>query len=127
MAKSQLTLNGSSFSISKRQLIMQCDLFKKNPSLLEIPYSVRSYVSTSSLEAFLSAIDDNQIEVGSSNCGDLSALSGEFGFSGLQEILSAFQSSQPHFNSKSSELLSRIAILEKRTNFTETGERPALR
>jgi hypothetical protein len=40
-----LVHEGETFSVLKRQLIVNCELFEDNPTLLATPYRVRSPVS----------------------------------------------------------------------------------
>jgi hypothetical protein len=111
--QAQLILNGSKFSHGKRQLILQCTLFENHPNLLDSPYSVRSRVSASSFESFLSSVDGTPIAITASNYTDLMTLSAELSYSGLRESLSAFDPSQAHCHPESLKLLSRITLLEE--------------
>jgi uncharacterized small protein (DUF1192 family) len=113
MAKAAIVLNGSTFSVGKRLLVVACDLFENRPGLLESPYQIRSRVSTASFQLFLSAIESKPITVTESNHADLAALSNEFGFSGLAEQLSAFGPLSNASDLESSEFLSQVRELEE--------------
>jgi hypothetical protein len=95
MAKSQLVLNGTTFSVGTRLLVLNCNLFESNPGLLGAPYLLRSRVSTSSFQLFLSALDGESITISESNQSDLTDLCDEFGYSGLSDQLAAFIATHP--------------------------------
>jgi hypothetical protein len=112
MAQTQLILKGTSFSIRKRLLMMACDLFEKQTSLLDSPYQVQSRVSTSSFQVFLASLEEKPIVITKTNYSDLVALSQEFGSSSLKQSLTVFEESQGLCNTSSSDLLSRVCELE---------------
>jgi hypothetical protein len=112
MAQTQLILNGTSFPIRKRLLMMACDLFEKQTALLDCPYQVQSRVSTSSFQVFLTSLEEKPITVTKTNYSDLVALSQEFGSSGLKRSLTTFEESQGLCNTTNSAVLSRVCELE---------------
>jgi hypothetical protein len=67
MAAAELLLNGSSFSIDRQRLAMECRLFEKSPNLLDGPYAVKSRVSIESFHAFLCALTGRPMEVTQAN------------------------------------------------------------
>jgi phage shock protein A len=113
MSTTTLIVNGASFQVSKRRLMMSCDLFERQTSLLDSPYAVRSSVSTPSFETFVSAIEGKPVTITPENYGDLVSLCSEFIFDGLTSSLSSFQSSQNPTDAERSSLLTRIAELEE--------------
>jgi uncharacterized coiled-coil protein SlyX len=112
MSTTKLILNGKSFKVQKHKLMATCDLFEQNTSLLDSPYHVRSVVSTSSFEQFLSALDSKAIDISNSNYRALCELCNEFVFSGLNPSLSAFDLSRLAAQLEHSELVTRVAKLE---------------
>jgi uncharacterized coiled-coil protein SlyX len=110
--KTRLRLGETRVSVDRRALIESCDLFGKNPILLEREYCVHSSVSNTVFVNFLSAIESGSIEVTAANGSDLFGLSVEFGFKGLFSKVAAFQGSE-------SELQSRLCILEERSALRE--------
>jgi hypothetical protein len=76
---------------SSQLLVHNCDLFRNNPTLITIPYTVKSKVSVSELRTFLKSVEGVAIPMNKDNIKGLSELSMEFGFGGLTSILSEFR------------------------------------
>jgi hypothetical protein len=56
MTETLFIANDATFSLRKQELMRSCSLFATHPELLSTAYSVRSQISTSSLEDFISAL-----------------------------------------------------------------------
>jgi hypothetical protein len=100
-------------SVNRSSLIESCDLFAKNPILVETDYCVHSSVSEAVFLDFVSTIENGAIEVTAANRARLLALSTEFGF---KRLLSEFD-----FGRVGSEweLKSRLCSLEERSALRE--------
>jgi hypothetical protein len=79
--------------ISCRNLVHKCDLFADNRGLITIPYQLKSDVSIETFNLFISALEDNVVQITNGNFHELSKLSEEFGFSEMLANLSAFRQS----------------------------------
>jgi hypothetical protein len=75
MAMSQLVANETPFSVSTRFLVLSCNLFESNA------YHIRSGVSTSSFQLFLSALEGESVTINESKQADLTFLGNEFEYS----------------------------------------------
>jgi hypothetical protein len=53
---SALVHEGKTFSVLKRQLMVNCDIVEDDPTLLMRPYQVKSQVSAANCELFVKAI-----------------------------------------------------------------------
>jgi hypothetical protein len=100
--------------VKKHQLINNCDLFKRDPSLLDSGYRVRSEVSTLSCTTFVSALKGQAITISIENHKDLLFLCEEFCFESLRSILSTFESSEKSNFSDHSNFQTKIAKLEEK-------------
>jgi len=69
-----------------------CSLFLRDPTLLTMPYDVRSPASLAVVREFIAAIDGSFPEINSSNISELTLLCDEFGFQALKEKLTEFSS-----------------------------------
>jgi hypothetical protein len=77
--KATFIVNGETFEIPKKDLVLRCGTFR-SPILLGAPYEVRSPVRTESFRAFITAICGVAPPVTSSNYNDLILLCKEFDF-----------------------------------------------
>jgi hypothetical protein len=90
---STLLLNGTPFTLPRRLLFTQCELFETEPGLLSKPYKVKSASSPEAFQLFLDLLQGTEIEVTEPTCQALSSLSQEFGFAELSEKVAAFRAS----------------------------------
>jgi hypothetical protein len=90
MSETQLFLDGKSFKVKKFHLMDNCDLFKRNVSLLDSGYRVCSEVSLLSFGDFVSALEGRSITIPNENHEDLRSLCEEFRFEGLTSQLLNF-------------------------------------
>jgi hypothetical protein len=74
-------------------LISQCDLFGDDPGLAAVPCHLKSRVSVSDFQEFVSALEDTTVKVTNNNVKGLSRLCEEFGFRDLSAQLSHFRES----------------------------------
>jgi hypothetical protein len=105
------------FSISARLLIVKCDLFLDDPTLIAFPYNVKSQVSFAVFREFVSALEGTTITIRNSNFSALSQLCDEFGFRELAEELGQFRDSEKfkkQMTTEDSEARMRLSILEER-------------
>jgi hypothetical protein len=87
----ELLLGRERFSVATILLCQTCEKFSKG-----IPthyYNVESEVSSTSFRDFLEAVAGTRIEITTENVSDLSKLSTEFEFSGLEQSMSLFRES----------------------------------
>jgi serine/threonine protein kinase len=87
-------------------------LFKRQPRLLDSPYQVKSRVSTSSFREFLSAVNNQPVDISESNYGELSQLCQEFEFSGLDPSFSSFDISRRFSQTEHTDLVTTVAEFE---------------
>jgi uncharacterized protein (DUF3084 family) len=84
-----------SYSVSQVDLIVKCKLFQKlartNPSVFTVPYHVTSSVHPNIFKQFITAIENQGIEITRENFLGLSILCEEFGFDDLSTELSKFR------------------------------------
>jgi archaellum component FlaC len=104
------------FKIPVLQVINQCSLFQKDPTLLATRYRVQSPVSLSIFREFISALEGNTIKITDTNFTELTQLSEEFGFSELATKLSEFRPSMDFKEAEDSDSRGRIAALEEKAN-----------
>jgi hypothetical protein len=98
MAVAELVLPGRRFRIRSIPLLMSCETFENDPSLLSQPYEVRSTVSPDLFRAFLDAILGGVPEITRSNVINFGLLSKEFGFALLSQAVRDFQSRHSEFD-----------------------------
>jgi hypothetical protein len=79
--------------VSGRQFIHKCTILNENPAMIAAPYLVRSSVSLSVFNDFVSALEDEAIQITKDNYGGLMLLVNEFGCQDLAEQLSIFRES----------------------------------
>jgi hypothetical protein len=114
MALVELVHPQGSHQVSVVPLINKCDVFKDNPALTIAPYRVQSGVSMDDFQDFVSALEDNSIDIKDRNFPGLSQLSEESGFQTLLAKLSAHRRSPGLSDAQTAECRSRISALEKR-------------
>jgi hypothetical protein len=74
-------------------LTRECTLFRANPSLIDVPYSLKSVVSVADFREFIATLSGRPISITNDNFTGLSLLCKEFGFDSLSSRLSEFRSS----------------------------------
>jgi uncharacterized coiled-coil protein SlyX len=113
---STLLLNGTPFTVSRKLLFTQCELFETDPGLLSTPYRVKSASSPEAFQQFLDFLQGKDVEVTPPTYEALSSLSQEFGFAALSQKVAEFRAS-PAFSQDDSH--SRISFLEEQVAFSE--------
>jgi hypothetical protein len=73
-----------------RQMITKSSLFQNNPALLATPYQVQSTIPLSIFQQFVSAFENNRVDITDTNFTGLQLLCEEFGFDELSAKLSKF-------------------------------------
>jgi hypothetical protein len=86
---SDLVHEGGTFSVFKRQLIVNCELFEDDLTLLATRYPVRSSVSAAHFQLFENALEGSDPELTHENAPDLKLLCDEFKFSELGRKIEA--------------------------------------
>jgi uncharacterized coiled-coil protein SlyX len=114
MSSVTLILGRATFSVGRRLLVGNCDLFGNNPLLTTSPYSVKSPVPLDVFREFIEAIEDKAVDVTNQNVSGLSQLCNEFGFQRLLSKISSFRASPEFKDSADAEARSRILALEER-------------
>jgi hypothetical protein len=71
---SDLVHEGRTFSVLKRQLVANCELFEDDPRLLATPYAVRFRVSAADFQLFVQAIQGADPELTHENAPALKLL-----------------------------------------------------
>jgi hypothetical protein len=110
MAVSTLLLGVTAFTVARRALILNCDLFEANPGLASAPYRIQSPVPESAVRLLIDAIEGRAITIDASNADFLSMLSEEFGYRALTSTVTSVQAARDHA------LRARIAALEERVS-----------
>jgi hypothetical protein len=96
-------------------LVHKCDLFSDDPGLAAFPYQLKSQVSLSDFQQFVSALEGTTVTVTNNNFKGLFELCEEFRFRELRAQLSQFQESgnSPENSVLLSALNERILAMEK--------------
>jgi hypothetical protein len=87
-ARARLVANGRTLEVNSDSLLSGCQLFAQDPVLMQTPYAVRSQVSHSDVQDFLSLIEGRHVVITPRNVSGLWLLSEEFGHA---RLLNAFQ------------------------------------
>jgi hypothetical protein len=95
-------------------LIAKCNLFKNNPMLLEAPYHLPSSVPLAALRNFVSALEDNPLDINDSNITGVFQLCDEMGFASLARQLSVHFPCPEFSDSQAAEIRSRLLFVEER-------------
>jgi hypothetical protein len=77
--------------VIEKLLIQKCDLFRDDPTLTASSYAVRSKVTLSDFQTFVSALEGASVPITKDNIGGLSRLCEEFHFGAFTERLSQFR------------------------------------
>jgi hypothetical protein len=92
------------------QMINECNLFQKNPSLLNLPSNVKSSVSLSVFRDFVSVLERKAIEITIINFAGLLNLWDEFNFEELSTKISEFQN---WMSLREMEIRKQIVVVEE--------------
>jgi rubrerythrin len=111
---STLLLNETPFTLPRKLLFTQCELFETDPSLLSTPYRVKSSSSLEAFQQFLDFIQGKDVEVTQATCDALSSLSHEFGSVALSTKVAEFRASLAFSQDDS-----RISFLEEQVASSE--------
>jgi hypothetical protein len=95
MATNKLVLEGQTFQIARRSLIVTCKLFLENPNLFSTLDEVRSQVSEAHFRLFLREIEGVTMEIELESAIDLESLRSEFRFIELGRRVGKFVSQHP--------------------------------
>jgi predicted nucleic acid-binding Zn-ribbon protein len=91
----ELVLDGQTFTVQRRTLVYNCELFADNPVLQTQPYAVQARVSPDSFRIFVNAIGTSEAEITDSNAKDLRLLCDEFKFTTLLQEVTEWQAAHP--------------------------------
>jgi FtsZ-binding cell division protein ZapB len=94
----------------------KCSLFQKNSTLLVSPNRVQSSVFISVFGEFVSALEENVINITNTNFTEFHRLCDEFAFSEIAAKLSEFRPSMDFKEVEDSDARGRIAALEEKVN-----------
>jgi hypothetical protein len=96
MSTAEVVLEGETFHMARRSLMLSCELFAENLRLLEKPYRLRSRASEAHFRLFLPAIEGATMEIGMETAIDIESLSRELQFVELGRQVDEFASQHPH-------------------------------
>jgi hypothetical protein len=82
------------FQVLEKLLIQKCGLFMEDPILIAQSYTVKSKVSLSDFQTFVSTLEGASVTITNDNFGGFSRLCDEFHFEELAERLSQFRESE---------------------------------